>query len=52
MPEVLWRNVDARRRERYERRKIATQKAAEAKAEEESCLEGRWRPGRQSLRYG
>jgi hypothetical protein len=46
MPEVLWRNVEARRRERYERRKIATQKAARAKAEEEELLRRKMEAGK------
>ena len=38
MPVGLWKTLEARRQEKYERRKIATQKAAAAKAEEEEEL--------------
>jgi len=43
---ALWRNIEARRQERYERRKIATQKAATAKAEEEETLRKKMEAGK------
>ena len=43
---ALWRNIEARRQERYERRKIATQKAAAAKAEEEETLRRKMEAGK------
>jgi hypothetical protein len=46
MPLGLWRNVEARRQEGYERRKVATQKAAEVKAEEEEELRRRMEAGK------
>ena len=46
MPVALWRKLEARRQEGYERRKIATQKAAEAKAEEEEELRRRMEAGK------
>jgi hypothetical protein len=42
--------IEARRQEKYERLKIAAQKAAAAKEEGEETLRRRWKPGRQSLR--
>jgi hypothetical protein len=46
MPVALWRKLEARRQEGYERRKIATQKAAEAKAEEEEQLRRKMEAGK------
>jgi len=43
---ALWRNIEARRQEKYERRKLATQKAATAKAEEEEALRRRMEAGK------
>jgi hypothetical protein len=43
---ALWRNIEARRQEKYERRKIATQKAAAVKAEEEEALRSRMEAGK------
>ena len=43
---ALWKNIEARRQERYERRKIATQKAAAAKAEEEETLRRKMEAGK------
>ena len=45
MPLALWRNLEARRQEGYERRKIATQKAAEVKADEEEELRRKMEAG-------
>jgi hypothetical protein len=46
MPVALWRKLEARRQEGYERRKMATQKAAEAKAEEEEELRRKMEAGK------
>jgi hypothetical protein len=46
MPVGLWRNLEARRQEKYERRKMATQKAAQAKADEEEALRTRMEAGK------
>jgi hypothetical protein len=46
MPVGLWRNLEARRQEKYDRRKLATQKAAEAKANEEEALRQRMEAGK------
>jgi hypothetical protein len=46
MPLGLWRDLEARRQERYERRKIATQKAAEVKAGEEEELRRKMEAGK------
>jgi hypothetical protein len=43
---ALWRNIEARRQEKYERRKIATQKAAAAKADEEETLRRKMEAGK------
>lgn len=43
---ALWRNIEARRQERYDRRKAATQKAAAAKAEEEEALRKKMEAGK------
>jgi hypothetical protein len=42
---ALWKNIEARRQERYDRRKAATQKAAEAKAAEEETLRKKMEAG-------
>ncbi len=46
MPAGLWKRLEARRQERYERRKIATQKAAAAKEEEEEELRRKMEAGK------
>ncbi len=46
MPLALWTDLEARRQERYERRKIATQKAAAVKAEEEEALRRKMEAGK------
>ena len=46
MPLGLWRNIEARRQEGYERRKIATQKAAEVKADQEEALRRKMEAGK------
>ena len=43
---ALWRNIEALRQEKYERRKIATQKAATVKAEEEETLRKKMEAGK------
>jgi len=43
---ALWRNIEARRQERYDRRKAATQKAAAAKDEEEETLRQKMEAGK------
>jgi hypothetical protein len=43
---ALWRTIEARRQEKYERRKIATQKAAAAKADEEETLRRKMEAGK------
>ena len=46
MPLALWTDLEARRQERYERRKIATQKAAAVKAEAEEALRRKMEAGK------
>jgi hypothetical protein len=41
-----WKKIEARRQEKYERRKAATQKAAEAKAEAEETLRRKMEAGK------
>jgi hypothetical protein len=43
---ALWRNIEARRQERYDRRKAATQRAAAAKDEEEETLRQKMEAGK------
>ncbi len=43
---ALWRRIEARRQEKYERLKIATQKAAVAKEAEEEALRIRMEAGK------
>jgi len=46
MPVGLWRTLEARRQEKYDRRKLATQKAAAAKDEQEEALRKRMEAGK------